>query len=430
MLLLVLFVVLYIYVTNIVFKNNSDIKIIMYLFIIGLSIYSGLGIVIYNINNKVLYLFEFMMFSMFFFIVANICKEKTTYALKGIESVYYEHQPFIYTMAIIYLIIYIYPLVLGRFTFRDLINISSIFSDYHSTPFSLRVARKSNMLYIIITNQVRGICSPFFYLLLNKIRKKPMVFILTFLFPVLLKTVSDGYLSRNNIVVYLAFIFIYLISERIINKKIAISVFVLMTPIILSILNLMSKVRSGGDFNFSLNTITENIRALIDSECSYPIYFNICDSMYDFNKTINFFVYILLVVIPSQFYSLIGLTIPNLAYSFTENVLGMSYGAQDYYIVLPSVLGEAIILFGKYFAWIYGGIYAIFIFWFLRVLSSHRSLKYLKLYFVLDFFRQFRGGSQYVLSTWMTTIVPFIIIVSILSKYSVTKEVNQSCLIK
>lgn len=402
------------------FKNYKDIKMMMNLFIVGFSIYSGIGIVLYDIDNEVLYFIQFILFSIMFIGVSYLKKDKTTSVLNGMDFVNEHHMLFIYIMSAIYLLTFIYPLILGRMTFKDLLNIASVFTDYTATPFSVRVARRSNIFYTILTNQVRSICMPFFYLLLYQFRKKPSNFIIMFLLPVLLKTVADGYLSRNNMVVYIAFIFVYLVMEGYLNKRIAIVIAAVSVPIGLSVLNLLASVRTGGSFEFSISTIGENISALADSECSYPKYYNVCASMFDLRKTFNFFIYILLVIVPSQFYSFIGLSVPNLAYSFTEAVLGMSYGARDYYIVLPSVLGEATILFGKFFAWIYGGIYALFVMWFLRVLSRNRSLKYLKLYFMLDFFRQFRGGSQYVVSTWLTTIIPFIFLVYFLSKRKIT----------
>lgn len=420
MFFLLLFDIIFVLISYKIFKNYKDIKVIMYLFIAGFTIYSGIGIVLYNIDNEVLYFIEFMLFTLFFLAIALMKKDKRTRALDGISFVSEHHLAFIYIMAAVYLITFIYPLILGQVTFRDLMNVTSVFTEYTSTPFATRVARRSNTFYIIMTNQVRGICTPFFYLLLYRFRKKPIAFTSLFLLPVLLKTVADGYLSRNNIVIYIAFIFVYFVLEGYLNKKIAIAIAIAMIPIGLSILNVLASVRSGGIFSFSFSSIGDNIASLVASECSYPIYYNVCNSMFDLRNTFNFFFYILLVVIPSQFYSLIGLSVPNLAYSFTEAVLGMSYGALDYYIVLPSVLGEATILFGKYFAWVYGGIYAAFVMWFLRVLSSDKSLKYLKLYFMLDFFRQFRGGSQYVLSVWMTTIIPFMIIIYFLSKRRIT----------
>lgn len=420
MFFLLVFVIAFICLSNVMFRDNKDIRVMMNLFIVGFSIYSGMGIVLYNISNEVLYFIQFILFSIMFMGVSYLKKDKTTGVLSGTDFVNEHHTLFIYAMSVIYLITFIYPLILGRMTVKDLLNVVSVFTDYTATPFSVRVARRSNMFYTIMTNQVRNICVPFFYLLLYRFRKKPKRFVFMFLLPVLLKTVADGYLSRNNIAVYVAFIFVYLVMEGYLNKKIAIVIAVVSIPMGLSILNLLAAVRTGGSFEFSINTIGKNISALIDSECSYPIYYNACDSMFDLRKTFSFFIYIFLVIVPSQFYSFIGLSVPNLAYSFTETVLGMSYGAQDYYIVLPSVLGEATILFGKYFAWIYGGIYALFAMWFLRVLSRNRSLRYLKLYYMLDFFRQFRGGSQYVLSSWLTTIIPFVLIVHLLSKVTIT----------
>ncbi|HII3997772.1 TPA: hypothetical protein ACY4E2_002774, partial [Enterococcus faecium 1,230,933] len=267
---------------------------------------------------------------------------------------------------------------------------------------------------------------PFFYIYLYKVKDKIFKFLLLFTMPILLKTVADGYLSRNNIAVYLAFIGIYLVKEKYIPKTVAKFSLLIIIPIGLFLFYIMSQIRLGTQSDISFWQGTWN---LIDSESSYPQYYDYANQGNSNVNIINFIIYIFIVCIPSSFYDLIHFSIPNLAYTFTETILGLSYGeTNNYYILLPSVLGEAIMLCGKYFAFTYAFIYGIVSTWFLRLLKRNKSLEYLLIYYLLDFFRQFRGGSQYVITAWETQLVPLIIIVffyKLVIKNGVAKERNE-----
>ncbi len=424
MILLLLFDISFIFMVNLAFGHQKDIKTILYLFIAGFTIYSGIGIFMLDIPNSGLYFFQFVLFSASFFIVAYIKQGKTSNVLRGTDFVFENYPSLVFFFTVLYIATFFYPFIIGGFTVNDLLDLGKIFINYRATSFSLRLERRSNLLYMIITNQLRTICAPFFYLTLYKYRRNVAKFIGLYLLPILLKTVADSYLSRNNMAVYATFLFIYLVYEGFIGKKTAIIIMACAIPFVGTIFNMLAAVRQGGSFSISFTNMGESLYSLLQSECSYPQFYDTCSTMTNPVLTVSFFVYLALVVIPSQAYALIGLQAPNLPYLMTEVVLGMSFGDSGYYILLPSVLGEAIILFGRYFAWIYGIFYALLIVWFLHILSREESLKYLKLFFMLDFFRQFRGGSQYVLSSWLTTIIPFAVIVYFLSKRKIRIKIR------
>lgn len=410
MFILILFDIVFVLLTRILFKSDKTYRYILYLLIAGFTIYSGIGIFMYDISHKYLYLFQFVMFSLMFLTTAIRSQKKTSYALPGMQTLLDKYNVLIIVLTVVYILTFIYPLFLGNIKLADFLGIRLIFSNYTSTPFSIRVARRNNAFYTIVVNQIRSITAPFFYLLLYKYRKKPILFIALFLFPVYCNTIADSYISRNNIAVNLAFIIIYLVSENYMRKRTAVLIFAIGSPILLAAFSSLFNVRQGGTFNLSFDGFRPAILSIINSECNYPIYYDICVQLSEKVSLLNFILYIVFAWIPSSVFVLLGGTVPNLAYTFTEGVIGLTYGARDYYIVLPSVLGESLMLYGDVFAFLHGLFYGIFVFWFYRVLDSHYSLKYLKIFFILDFFRQFRGGSQYVLSSWMTTLVPFIVI--------------------
>lgn len=386
-----------------------------YLMVIGFTIYSGVGIFTEAKeieHNAFVYLIQFMLFLVFFMFGSIAVRKVRTYDYMPFLDDLTEKK-FIYVMAAIYISTYVYCCIFSGVTFAQLINIQSLFTNYKATTFAVRVARRNNVLYNVITNQVASISAPFFYIALYNKRKNHRYFLAMYCLPILLAILADGYISRNKIAVHIAFIYIYFCVERIIPKNFAKKIVLIAIPLMLFLFAVLQNIRSGNSSEIGFG---DSIKDLILSEVEYPKYYDYCVRKSKEINTINFLIYIFIVWVPSQFYHYIGITVPNLAYSFTEAVIGLSYGeTNNYYILLPSVLGEALMLFGKYAAFLYGLIYGVFSTWFLKVLKGHDCLYYLMIYYLLDFFRQFRGGSQYVISAWETQIIPFILIIIIAS---------------
>ena len=396
-------------------EKDKVYKIFYYLMLLGFSLYSGVGIITEYESieeNALLYLVQFLLFIFSFLAASRITmKINTSSIMVNIDQISSER--IIYVIGIIYILTYVYRCLFSGISINELFDIKKLFSTYSTTTFATRVTRRSSLAYNIITNQVASICAPFYYIMLYNLKKKHLTFIVIYMVPVILLTMADGYLSRNRIAVYLAFLFIYLVDEELISKRIARSLVIIGLPIMLFCFSALASIRSRGDIN---SDIVESIKGVIVSEINYPQYYDYCVNKGKEINSLNFIIYIFIVCIPSQLYTLVGFEAPNLSYSLTEAVTGLSYAeTNNYYILLPSVLGEALMLYGKYFAFVHGIIYGVIATMFLKILKEHKCLRYLLIYYLLDFFRQFRGGSQYVISMWEVQLVPLIIIVAVLS---------------
>ena len=414
--LLVLFLFIFLFCYGVkTFITEPYHRCCLYLFIAGFSFYSCLGIVINDIENSWVYFGNYILFSIVFFIVGYKSQFLQNNYLQSLDFLVDEYSPLFVSISAVYIGTFVFQMIYSGVSFESIFNLKKIFAEYSATAFSIRVDRQNDVLYTIVVNQIRALAKPFFYVTLFIYRKKTLVFISLFLFPVLLQCLANNYMSRNNLAIYVLFVYVYLILEDKINRKIGILLFIIAIPSILSLFYVMASMRLNSSAAFSLSSLWDNIYLLIKAESGFPQYYSYCERTNV--SAINFFIYILIVYIPSQLYKVFGLSVPNLAYSFTETVLGMKYGALNYYILLPSVLGEALILLGRYFAWLYAFFYGFFVFLFLRILVSSVHLKYLLLFFLLDFFRQFRGGSQFVLTSWMTTLVPFIVLILLLNLF-------------
>lgn len=421
----IIFLVVLAFSYILVYMNVKDrvYRIFYYLMLTGFTVYSGVGIFTeYSAisENAFIYLLQFLFFIFAFFCGSYfVRKYRIHFYMEALDDI--SGYTLIYIFAIIYIGTYVFRCIFSGVSLEDILSIKNLFISYSATTFATRVERNSSLVYKIITNQVSSITAPFFYIMLYNIRKNHKKFIVLYCIPIILALLADGYLSRNKIAVYLVFIFIYLIVEEIIPRNIAKIIAIVAVPFLLFMFAVLANVRSGGGADIDF---WNSIKDLVFSEVEYPKYYDYCVSKAKDVSVLNFIIYIFVVCIPSQFYSIFHFSTPNLAYSFTEAVTGLSYAqTNNYYILLPSVLGEALMLFGKYFAFIYGFIYGIVSSWFLKILKEHECLKYLLIYFLLDFFRQFRGGSQYVISVWETQLIPMIIIIAIV--VSLRKRRNQ-----
>lgn len=398
------------YIYTYKYVNDKIYKYYYFLLLMGFVIYSGAGIISEYSKieqNALLYMIQWILFLIAFYLASTfVIKFKLKNNFFEIDKI--ASHKIICILGTVYILTYFYMCISSKVTIQDLFNIKKLFLEYKATPFAIRVERRNNLFYMIMTNQVATVAEPFYYIWLYNLRKKHKIFILLYLTPILLQLLADRYLSRNNIAVYLFFLFIFMIKEKIISKQIAKLLVIFVIPLLLVIFSILSDIRLKTTIEFN---VIYNIKQLILDEISYPEYYNYCVIKSKEISILNFIIYIFIVCIPSQIYKIFNFTVPNLAYSFTEAILGLNYGeTNNYYILLPSVLGEALMLFGKNFAFMYGFIYGTIATFFLKVLKKNKCLEYLLIFFLLDFFRQFRGGSQYVISTWEAKLIPMLII--------------------
>jgi len=396
--------------------KESDHFAMLLLFIGGFTVYSGIGLAFYqhSIDSNT-YLVDYALS-----VVAFLCigvgslNARKPHVFDNLDGFLSRHSMIADIAAIAYICTFIFVLIYERVPIDRLFDIARLFRNYTATSFTLRVSRSNDALYRLIAVQIRGLLRPFYFIYLYKRRKRTPVFLALFLLPIYCTTVANSYISRNELAVTCAFILVYLVSENKLNRHAAFLGVVAALPIIIYAFVALQNLRSYGE-GISFDRIGYATRRLIEDECCFPQYYPTCNTMFSLRNTVNYFLYVFTSFIPSGIQHLIGINTVDLAHAFTESVIGLRYGDAGYYILLPSVLGEGIILFGKSLAWVYLGIYGAVVFWMLRVLKSCDHLYYMKISFMLEFLREFRGGSQYLLTSWITTIVPFIVIITVLT---------------
>jgi hypothetical protein len=143
-----------------------------------------------------------------------------------------------------------------------------------------------------------------------------------------------------------------------------------------------SEIRIGNDSELTIS-LSKALEILIGQETSYPLLF---DKVYNFNipfQGYNFFMWILTLPIPSfikgNAFSL------EVNYLFTELITGKSKNSKDLYILLPGLVTESYIVFGRYLFFLMPLIGATITGFLYRIIKSPIEFLPLRVYFIFMF---------------------------------------------
>ena len=197
--------------------------------------------------------------------------------------------------------------------------------------------------------------------------------------------------------IYLGFIVLYFIvckyKEIKIDKKTVVLIVVAVIVLIPALVS-FTDVRLGRSvtkLNFS-----DSLRALLEDECHYPEYYDICVQNAGLVDPIQYLLWIFFLPIPSAFWS--SKPVVQIAYSFTGLFYSTAVTASNYSNLLPSVLGESFLIFGPYLFWIEAIIIGIVIGIYFNYFIQSKKLSMLTAYMLLMLATIGRGGSQSYLS--------------------------------
>ena len=289
--------------------------------------------------------------------------------------------------------------------YKNIFNYQFIFT---GNMFSNVIARNSNTMTWIF-DRLQLVLLPCFFILLYRYRKKPVIFISLYLIYFVSDALRLNSTSRSLFITLFIFVFLYLYIEEIISRKILYIVasiaIILFAPFAIYLANLRT-----GIANVQSIGLWESISALIESEAAGgQAMLDVCSSL---NSKISIFLFFY-DLFSAPFFFLPDSGFPVLSYLFTESLIGRTYGSIVYYVVLPGSFGEGVILFGKYFPWMYGIVIGLFAGVLFKNLKKINTLKYLYIYYILQFILSFRGSSQSFLLTMVNTFTYFIILVLI-----------------
>lgn len=229
-------------------------------------------------------------------------------------------------------------------------------------------------------------------------------FILLWLY---LEYLSILYIGRYEMVVAMIFIVFYIFAD---NQTLSLKKkhFIMIGVSIIASLPLLASYQFSrlganvGDISFA-----DSLRVL-SSEISFPKYYAVARDIADIVSPGKYFLWFL--VLPIPFFSdksSVSLLVNRV---FSEYVLGIEYGAKGYYVLLPSILGEAIIIYNEYFYWIHAIFLAVLVGSLCKLLWNNRELGVLNLYFSARIVAIGRGGSQGFFGLVINSLIVYLLI--------------------
>lgn len=376
-------------------------KIIGLFGLIGMIIYSGIGILLFNLEliDLLKFCFYITIYTFIYIIIVNFntgkkgnkeISTKNTLTLKLAK-----------TLAIVYILLYLFYLVYPANRLLIIFN-----------PPKLDIANilerteeiNSGLNRYVYTLQVLLI--PFFYiyiykLWINKQRFKTIIYLLLNFY---LNMLKYEYFGRTDVVTFaliLMFIIVYKNGYEGRLRQIVFSMSflaILLTPFLFTYVY----IRSGNKTN--VTDIFEMFTNLINNECYYPIYYNSIISMNVRVSIIEYLKWLLTLPIPKSIFPVDTIAINNyfsIAITGNTNITA---------ITLPSILGEGLIIFGERFYFLHSILLAFLTGIATNLYEKRNYLVFYGIYIAIRNMAMGRGGSQGFLSTIINTSILLIII--------------------
>lgn len=371
--------------------------------------YSGLGIAFDTIEND--YLGKYILFSSVFMITLSFVLKKriTLMNEKKIsenlelvtlhESSLSIHEYEIKNKWIFNIGTFIFFMTLFIFLIIPEIRVHQLWSPPTSLVKDIvgrREAIKSNTI-LNIALMLNTVFLPFFMVKLwdlkqNKRRLSMLALVGLWVY---LEFLQEAYLGRYEMILYSMFVFLILTlntKERFdISKK---QISLILTAIVISVPYLLTYQYSRIGMSMTNFSFADAIVELMTIEVLFPKYYPETSYLSSAISPISYLLWILILPIPSFIFpdkSQLGVLINQ---QFSTFILGVDYGSDDYYGLLPSILGEGILIYGDYFYWIHAVFLATFIGFLCKVMERKPELIILSLFFAIKTITIARGGTQ------------------------------------
>lgn len=388
-------------------KIPQNTRRVYYLFsIISIFIFSGFGLSYNEIGQE--FLGEYIIFSTVFSISLYLILRKPTeknnviryVSKKIIDPIKQDpskNKPknntfFIICTALFYLTFLIFLVV-------PEVRISQLWNPPSATVIGGydRINLVQNIAVLDIAVMIRTLLLPFFMVYIYNLKRRGRRFkvFALILFWVYLNFLSQIYIGRYELVVYLIFLFVLITSKKddelFISKK---QFSIICVVFVLSIPALVSYQYSRIGLTMQNLTFAQASKELMGIELQFPSYYPSIVALSGRISILKYFLWILLLPIPSFILPSKGELTIQINRIFSSFILGVNYGDTGYYGLVPSILGEAILLYNQYFFWIHAIFLAVMLGNICKLLEKIPELSILNLYFAINVFAIARGGTQ------------------------------------
>lgn len=426
--ILILIALLTAVITMLFCRKGSIEENFIYIFLsVSIFIYSGFGISYAEVNNNYILYYVAFIVAMYLpiklisskrihFVFGNQKRYQTIDTVDRIDSAL-DLYPKVYKVgAFIFLFSLFVYLLIPTFRISDLWH-PSMFS-----AISIHARRNAEKNFIIrLADTLNIITMPFFFVELQTLaqkKKKALYFVLVIIWAYL-DYLKYGYLSRYQLMIYLLFILFSVglvrYGEIRLDKRM-ITVMIISAVVVVPFLVSFTFVRTGQ--TYTGGTFNDSLRALIDGETYYPIYYDrILQEGQDLVSPSDFVSWLVCLPIPSVIWP--GKPTIDPSYEFTKMLIGyISKTAATYYNSLPSILGEAFMIFGRSFSFIEGMLLGLFIGIYFKFFFRSKKLSALTMYMLLMLATIGRGGATSYMSVLINGSIILIIWLFIVSRTS------------
>lgn len=389
-------------------KGESQ-RTILTLLNISIYVYSGIGTCYKEVNN--IYILYFLIFiaSVDISIVLSFRhSRKHSTEITTIDYIYKRSPKLLMMLSILMYIMIIINLIFPEVIIHklwqpDLFTLMGFFERTEDI-------RNNNISYL--TNIMKINLLPFFFMYLYYLKqeKKSIKVILLVTLWIYMDFTVIGYIGRYQMIIYSILLFlIYFEKNGSVKKRfwiIAGVIFLLTIPLLLA----YESIRLGVLVNNN-STYIEKFKILAQKESNYPQYYSFLSTLKIEGIIIQYFTWFFTLFIPKRIIPINQIVINDL---FTFYISGLTRGMRGFCIYLPSILGEAILIYGDYFFWIHGLFIGITIGFLYNVFSKSKSLLFWNYYLAVNILTIGRGGTQGFFSTiissmLLTVIVAFIV---------------------
>lgn len=274
--------------------------------------------------------------------------------------------------------------------------------------FALKIARRDGLEWLI--GRIKLVLLPCFFIWLYTLRHDTLKFISILLLQSFCEMLQNQEITgRTGYLQVVFFILIYLALENKVAHKKIFFFSLLLTPVIIILMVWFKNLIRGEDM--ALKGFGDSLSSLVRSEYNGGQgQLEYCNSV---NSELDFFHYLYHCFTAPLFF-LPDDGFPTLSYYFTTGVLGTTYGQVGYYVILPGAFGEGLMVLGNSLAWIYGAFMGGYTGMLFRYLKNKEYLRYVYVYFMIQFAFAFRGSMQSFVLRSFNCMFYFMIILLVL----------------
>lgn len=409
-------------------KLRVGIKQIYFIFsIISIFLFSGVGISYKHIDDR--FLLQYLIFSVLYIITLYIVLKydfrKLKTKNKAIDEKHHSLSSYISSRGnnikyswFFNIATAMYLLTFIVFLLVPVMRIQHLWNPPASSLLGIFDTREMFQSNIILNNAqtLRTFLFPFFMIRLYilKSQGKTIKGILLITVWIYLDYLSVLYMGRYMMVVYVLFLFFYIIADSECNINLKKKHFIMILVGFFISLPLFAAYQfSRLGTSIGKIDLLESIN-ILSSEAMFPMYYNTATKISEFVSPISYYLWFLVLPIPfitnkHEISALINRV-------FSEYVLGVKYASSGYYVLLPSLFGEALIIYNEYFYWIHAIFLAFVIGNLCKLVIKNKELGILNIYFAVNIFWLARGGSQSYLGNYINSLIIYILIKYLLKR--------------